>query len=970
MLRYKVSPPRLPRCVDRPRLLERVSSSSVVTLAAPAGHGKTCLAMQLAEATRGPVAWFLADELDRDRSTVVGQLFGSLGLAWPDVVSLAPPTIEDDSAVPLLGAALEQLAGPGCLVMDDVHLLAGDVLDAVVRAAVAALPPTLRFVVCTRGAVPESLVKAEAAGHAVVLGATELTFDEDECRRVCGSVADEVFAQTGGWPLAVALASRRAPAVAAPRLGHLAEVALADLPDKARPLLVVLARLPRFPARLLRRLDDGAIELEAFGRRNPGLIPFEDGWWAPREWLREVLKLAAADAPTTAAVAGALRALDEDDLAAQLLLAEARYEDAAPVLEQLAAEGMRRGRAAHVHALLGSVPSSARTFTLDLLAATAAQALSLADPGGDPAGSELTLRDLVDRSAAEGASAQLQARALLASHYRMEADARLLGVCEEALGDALHVEAPQRELPGRWPLEEAPAAADLLRLYGYALLFASDRAIVERGRRLIGAALELLDAAGRSTTSQRGWLTYFEVLLFLRPAGDGVRPVRVVAHRMAELDHFEGPLRLAELATVEYLAGDPAARRTIEMARECAARTGNVIALTPLASIEVALDVLESGYQPEHGRRFDDIAAQLEAHPRLSPFTALIAAEFGLVLVRHGQLELARRYLELAERAIGETIFAHTNSFRCRRLRGLVLMAEGRSTDGRAVLEALQRDAAAEGRQGLVELTTCDLAAPTRHLAAVQPIPQRAPPPVVVHVLAPELRVTVDEEPLPAPRGYPAKLLALLVASCGSMTVDAAIEGLWPDADPELGRNRLHGVLLRLRRSLGLPAGGPISCTEGIVRLEPSPDVQVDAWIYGDILTRAATNPDLRPAALAAYAGDVLSVQFAYDDTVTEYRLELRRSFLRLATSVLADPPGRIDVDELAVLARRVSRAAPDDDNACLASVGALVRVGHRTEARELIDVTARALLDLGVCDEEFRRRAAAMLDPAVEQSA
>ncbi len=709
--------------------------------------------MQVAEATGGPVAWFLADELDRDRSTVVGQLFAALGSAWPEVADLVPPTIEDDAAVPLLGAALEQLAGPGCLVMDDVHLLPENVLDAVVRTAVAALPATFNFVICTRGGIPAAVVKAEAAGQATVVGTADLLFDVDECRLVCGSIADEVLAQTGGWPLAVALATAREahPAIPLPRLAHLVDVALADLPGHGRVLLTVLARLPRFPTRLLRRLEDGAIELETFGRRNPGLLPDEDGWWAPREWLRQVLTLTVADALTTTAVADALRGLGEDELAAQLLLAEARYEEATPVLERLATDAMQGGRAAHVHALLASVPASARTFALDMLAATAAQALNLSDP----AGSERTLRELVDRSAAEGPGAQLQARAMLASHYRMEADVRLLGVCEEALGDALYVESPARNLRDRWRREDAPAAAELLRLYGYALLFSGDATTVQRGRQLVAAALELLDASDRSTTSQRGWLTYFEVLLFLRSADEAVRSVRAVAHRMAELDHSEGALRLAELATVEYLAGDQAARRTIEMAHDCAARTGNVIGLTPLASIEVALDVQDHGYLPEHGRRFDDIAAALDSHPRLSPFTALIAAEFGLVLLRHEQLELARRYLRVAERATGETIFAHTNSFRCRRLEGLLLVSEGRSTEGRAVLEALERDATAEGRHTLVELTTGDLAAPARHLAAVQAIQHRAPPPIVVHVLAPELRVTMDGEPMPAPRGLP-----------------------------------------------------------------------------------------------------------------------------------------------------------------------------------------------------------------------
>src|SRR5262245_53883669 len=122
MLRYKVTVPRLPRCVDRSRLLERVSASPVVVLAAPAGYGKTCLAAQLASATGGPVAWFLADEMDRDRATVVSQLFAALGSAWDDLADAEPSSVDDESAVPLLGAALEMLAGSGCVVMDDIHL--------------------------------------------------------------------------------------------------------------------------------------------------------------------------------------------------------------------------------------------------------------------------------------------------------------------------------------------------------------------------------------------------------------------------------------------------------------------------------------------------------------------------------------------------------------------------------------------------------------------------------------------------------------------------------------------------------------------------------------------------------------------------------------------------------------------------------------------------------------------------------
>ena len=971
MLRYKVTPPLLPRCVDRPQLLRRALSAPVVVLAAPAGHGKTCLAAQVAAATGGPVAWFLADELDRDRAGLAAHVLRALAAAWIDLGDTVPESLDDDSAVPLLGSAMETLAGPGCLVMDDVHLLPGDVLDAIVRTAIAALPPDCRMVIGTRGGVPKALLRAEAMSQAVTLGPSDLVFDEDECGRVGGSPARgaEIYARTGGWPLAVAMwaqIDRSAAAVPAEPDGYarrLSELALSELPSPVGDLLVALARLPRFPSRLLRRLGDRYAALESFGESHPGLVALEQGWWAPREWLRDALKEMPADLATVDAVARALRDLDEDELAVQLLIAEARYEDAVPLLEKLASEGMRRGRAAWVRELTASVPSSMRTFTLDLLAASAAQALALVDDASGGAGSESALLDLVDRSVAEGPGAQLRARGLLASHYRLQADARVLTVCEAALGDALGVEDPERDLEGRWSPEDAPAAAEMLRLYGHAQLFGRSRATVAHGRGLVAAALHLLHAAGQPTTSLRGWSIYFEVLLFLRRPDQAVRPIRLAAHRMADLQHSDAALRLAELATVEYFATEhAAARRTIEMARDCADRTGNRVALAPLAAIELALDILGTGFVPEHARRFDDIRAHLAAHPRLAPFAALITAEFGVVLAHQGHLRHARHYLELAEEAIGDTFFAHTTSFRCRRLRGLLSLAEGRTGDGRAVFDALRRDAATEGRDALVDLVTDDLTVQWHPSSATSGGPGQ-PSPVVIHVLAPELSVTVNREGMPAPRGYPAKLLALLVASNGLMTVDAAIEGLWPGADPDVGRNRLHGVLLRLRRSLGFSADGPIGCTAGVVRLERSPDLEVDSWEFEAFAARAHTGPDARAAAVGRYHSDFLSVQFAYDDTVAVYRRALHRMFLDLATALLTDPPEGFDVDDLAALARRAWRAAPSDEGVGFAAVRTLARLGHRAEARELLDATARALLEVGGDGDGFRRRTMPMVD-------
>ena len=148
-------------------------------------------------------------------------------------------------------------------------------------------------------------------------------------------------------------------------------------------------------------------------------------------------------------------------------------------------------------------------------------------------------------------------------------------MCEEALGAALAVDAPEGELAGNWTAEEVPAAAELLRYYGQALLFAPDAASMAHGRQFVIATLALLDAAGRPTVSLHAWFTYLEVLLFLRSPDEAIRAVRLAVHQVAELGHTDGAVRLAELATVEFFVGDNhAARATIERARDFAQRTG------------------------------------------------------------------------------------------------------------------------------------------------------------------------------------------------------------------------------------------------------------------------------------------------------------------------------------------------------------------------------------------------------------
>ncbi len=132
MLEYKLRPPSLPACFDRTDLVRRALAGRLVLLAAPAGHGKTCLAAQVGAAGGGPTAWFTADELDRDAGTLVAQLLAALTRAWPDLGDASPSITDEDAALPLLAATLQTLAGPGCVVIDDAHLTDPGLLDAIV----------------------------------------------------------------------------------------------------------------------------------------------------------------------------------------------------------------------------------------------------------------------------------------------------------------------------------------------------------------------------------------------------------------------------------------------------------------------------------------------------------------------------------------------------------------------------------------------------------------------------------------------------------------------------------------------------------------------------------------------------------------------------------------------------------------------------------------------------------------------
>jgi DNA-binding SARP family transcriptional activator len=922
----------------------------VVVLTGPIGHGKTCLAAQIV--ADAPVAWFTADELDRDATGVVAQLSIALGRAWPDLAGVAPAGSDDAAALPLLAATLETVAGPGSIVVDDAHLLGAELLDAVARTMLAALSPACRLVVCTRGDLTPSLVRASAEGRVAVIDARDLTLTAEECRQLVGHGIDgeQLHSDTGGWPLAVALSVRNGASVPQ-RLGEVADLALADVPEEARTIVTALARLPRFPAETVGDLKvAGSVVL-----RHHTLVEHQPGGWASvRPWLREALKPRPAAEAVVKAIVESLRTRGQPELAAHLLLAEGHLAEGVREVEELAGQGARQGRWDWVRALIADVPAQARTLELDLLAAAADQGLNRLDD-------EEVLADLVRRADVVDPGAAMRARQVLAHFHRMRADLRFMEVSETALGAVLEADDPGQAVIDTWlPHEPEPAfaAAELLRVYGHALLLSSNRATIARGRQLAAASFRVAEQAGRDTVSTRAWHLYVEALLYLQDVATVVPRIRAAARALQERGHTDAAMRFTELAILEYLSDDhAAARRSVELGRECSEQAGVRVTLPPLDVVDVALDLAAGGPVPELLAHLEDVLGAMWAEPRLRFYIPAFAAEVGVSLIRRGDLCSARRCMARAEEVTDSGPFSQASVLRCQRLRGLLELTGDQPEAGAAMLASLQTAAAEEGRMPLVHLIDGDLA-PVRPAPTPGAAPAAAA--VRVRVLGPELSVTVAGESIPMLRGFPAKLLAVLVTRHGTMTVDAAIEALWPETDPDAGRNRLHGILLRLRRSLGLAADGPITCAEGQIRVDPS-GVIVDGWEFEQAAEPGAIRDGGAWPAIQRYPADVLTAQFAYEGPIDEYRRELRATFLRLASTVLADHRSWTDPEAVAALARRATRLAPDDEHLSLLAAQALLDLSRPRQARAVVDATLGALVDLGIDDQPFAQAAEAV---------
>jgi LuxR family maltose regulon positive regulatory protein len=211
------APSPRPGTVPRRGLLERLRAASVVpvvSIAAPAGYGKSALLRQWADETLRRVAWLSLEREDNDPAVLLAYIAAALDRLEPIDAEVfrtrtPPGTSVAATVARRVAATLASMDDPVALVLDNAEIIHNpQCRDAIAELALH-LPATAQLVVASRGTPPIPLASLRSRGAVVELGADDLAMDEAEARALLNgagvelSTAElaELLGQTEGWPV-------------------------------------------------------------------------------------------------------------------------------------------------------------------------------------------------------------------------------------------------------------------------------------------------------------------------------------------------------------------------------------------------------------------------------------------------------------------------------------------------------------------------------------------------------------------------------------------------------------------------------------------------------------------------------------------------------------------------------------------------------------------------------------------------
>ena len=172
----------------RTPLVSRLRASNearYVSVAAPAGYGKTTLLAQWADKDARPFAWVSLDDADNDPVVLLSYIATALNAVEPvDRRVFRGVAAGGDAlwstAVPRLGAAIASLEAPVVIVLDDVHALTDASALDVVDALALHVPPGSLLVLAGREEAALPLARFRVRGELLEIGSADLALTDSQ----------------------------------------------------------------------------------------------------------------------------------------------------------------------------------------------------------------------------------------------------------------------------------------------------------------------------------------------------------------------------------------------------------------------------------------------------------------------------------------------------------------------------------------------------------------------------------------------------------------------------------------------------------------------------------------------------------------------------------------------------------------------------------------------------------------------